>query len=107
MYFHILDPSSLLLAAGVLAAAEPAPYRLGAVSHNQLFGVVKRQEGTQTYGYQPTQTPCGSGDSCALACGAGSQQCASNDGETHCYYPLKGDICCLDLSGSTIPFLFV
>lgn len=93
--------ASSLFVAGALAAAEPAPYKLGAVNKNNLFGVVRRQEATQTAGYQPTETSCGLGDTCAIACGAGFEQCASTDQSVrHCYNPTIGDICCPDLSGS-------
>jgi hypothetical protein len=102
MYFRSFV---LLLAASALAAAEPAPYKLGAIPNNQLFGVVKRQQGTQTYGYQPTTTPCNYGDTCAIACGAGSVQCPSDNDQMYCYYPSEGDTCCPDLSGSMPLFL--
>ncbi|KAE9372169.1 hypothetical protein N431DRAFT_558064 [Stipitochalara longipes BDJ] len=79
-----------------LAAAEPAPYKLGKMSINQAFGLMRRQAG-----YQPTQTFCGPGTDCASSCGAGYTQCASTDGDLHCYNPTVQQTCCPDGTGNS------
>ncbi len=88
--------AALTFAAGV--AAEPMPYRpnMMKTSARDLFGVVRRQDA----GYQPTQTVCGTGATCAEACGAGYTTCASSDSQTHCFNPTAGELCCPDGSGS-------
>jgi hypothetical protein len=83
--------------ATVLANAEPAPFKLGKMSLNQVFGLA----GRQSQGYQPTQTICGEGETCPEACGANTAQCASNDGELHCFEP-SAQLCCSDGSGSNL-----
>jgi len=99
MHFNTLATSSVLIAA-VLAAAEPAPqlmpYKLAKMSLNQAFGLM----GRQASGYAPTQTFCGAGDDCPTACGAGTAQCASNDGDLHCFTPDAGQQCCPDGFGN-------
>jgi hypothetical protein len=88
----------LLTVAGQAAASKPAPYQpLAKMSVNQLFGIGRRQSA----GYQPTQTQCGSGATCAEACGAGFVQCASDDGETHCFDPAVQQTCCPDGTGNS------
>jgi len=81
-----------------LAAAEPnpMPYRIGVMSINPAFGLAKRQAG-----YEPSQTECGSGDTCAEACGTGYVQCASNDGGMHCFNPDIKETCCPDGTGNS------
>ncbi|KUJ08456.1 uncharacterized protein LY89DRAFT_711535 [Mollisia scopiformis] len=95
MLFNTLAVSSVLLAV-VHAAAEPAPYKLGSMSLNNAFGLFKRQAG-----YQPTQTYCGPGADCAASCGADYIQCASSDGDLHCYDPTIKETCCPDGSGNS------
>jgi hypothetical protein len=94
MLFSALAVSSLFVAVAV-ATPEPAPYRIGSMSVNPAFGLAKRQAG-----YQPTQTFCGSGYTCAEACGADYVQCPSSDGNLHCYDPAIQDTCCPDGTGS-------
>ncbi|KAF1960008.1 hypothetical protein CC80DRAFT_404906 [Byssothecium circinans] len=53
--------------------------------------IAKRQ------GYYPTTRPCGSGKTCAEACGAGSEQCPSRSG-LYCHEPARSK-CCPDQSG--------
>lgn len=93
MGIKALIVSTLLIAAQV--TAEPAPYKLASMSLNTAFGLLKRQSG-----YQPTQTFCGTGDTCAEACGAGYVQCPSSDGDMHCFDPAIQQTCCPDGSGS-------
>jgi hypothetical protein len=94
MLFSTFVISSVFVASAV-AAAEPAPYKLGKMSMNQAFGLMRRQAG-----YQPTQTICGSGPDCASSCGAGTSQCASSDGDRHCYHPTV-EHCCPDGTGNS------
>ncbi|KAF8864299.1 hypothetical protein BDZ45DRAFT_711745 [Acephala macrosclerotiorum] len=94
MFFSTLAVSVLLAAAH--ASPEPAPYKLGSMSLNRAFGLLKRQAG-----YQPTQTYCGPGADCATSCGADFVQCASTDGDLHCYDPSIKDTCCPDGSGNS------
>jgi hypothetical protein len=96
MLFNALAMSSLFVAVAVaVAAPEPAPYRIGSKSLNPAFGLAKRQAG-----YQPTQTYCGPGNTCAESCGADYVQCPSTDGYLHCYDPSIKDTCCSDGTGS-------
>ncbi|CZR53978.1 uncharacterized protein PAC_03861 [Phialocephala subalpina] len=95
MFFSTLAVSSVLLAA-THVAAEPAPYKLGSMSLNNAFGLLKRQAG-----YQPTQTYCGPGTDCPTSCGATFAQCASSDGELHCFDPTIKETCCPDGSGNS------
>ena len=99
MLFYNFVTSSLLVATALAAAdpkAFPAPYRLGKMSLNQALGLMGRQDQN---GYAPTQTLCGPGADCPTACGADTAQCASNDGDLHCYTPSIGQQCCPDGSG--------
>jgi len=95
MLFNSLAASSLLIGT-VFAAAEPAPFQLGSMSLNQAFGLNKRQAG-----YQPTETYCGPGETCAESCGPTYETCASSDGDLHCYDPTVQQICCPDLTGNS------
>jgi hypothetical protein len=98
MLFNILTASALVATALAKAepAAFPAPYKLGKMSFNQALGLMVRQDS----GYQPTQTECGAGADCPTACGADTVQCASTDGDLHCYEPSLGESCCSDGSGN-------
>jgi len=95
MLFNTLAISSVLVASA-LAAAEPAPYRLGMISKNEAFGLVRRQAG-----YSPTQTYCGPGTDCASSCGDGYVTCDSTDGDLHCYDPDIQQTCCPDGTGNS------
>lgn len=97
------------LALAAQAVAEPirlvgAPYKAASKIHKtsvrQLFGVVRRQDNS---GYQPEQTVCGTGNTCAEACGAGFEACASKDDSVHCYNAGAAQICCPNGSGSKLP----
>lgn len=52
-------------------------------------------------GYQPDTTFCGVGTTCAEACGAGYEQCASNDEQTHCFNSGSSQTCCPNQSGDS------
>ncbi|PMD56487.1 uncharacterized protein K444DRAFT_666089 [Hyaloscypha bicolor E] len=95
MLFSTFAISSVFVASAV-AAAEPAPYKLGKMSMNQAFGLMRRQAG-----YQPGQTICGPGADCASSCGAGYSECASSDGDLHCYNPTVQQTCCPDGTGNS------
>jgi len=95
MLVNIFVASSLFVTSA-LAAAEPVPYRIGSMSLNDAFGLLKRQAG-----YAPTQTYCGPGADCAASCGAGYVQCDSTDGDLHCYDPDIQQTCCPDGSGNS------
>ncbi|EAA28979.1 hypothetical protein GE21DRAFT_6595 [Neurospora crassa] len=95
------------LALAAQAVAEPirlvgAPYKAASKIHKtsvrQLFGVVRRQDNP---GYQPEQTVCGTGNTCAEACGAGFEACASKDDSVHCYNAGAAQICCPNGSGNS------
>jgi len=58
------------------------------------FDAMLRRQGA----YYPTSHNCGSGATCAEACGAGYETCL--DAEVlHCYDPSVGETCCPDGSG--------
>ncbi|KAL2131268.1 hypothetical protein VTI74DRAFT_5323 [Chaetomium olivicolor] len=86
------------LAFSANVAAEPMPYKPMnmKMSARELFG---RQDNTP--GYIPDQTACGTGNTCAEACGAGYETCASKDSQIHCFNPAAGEVCCPDKSGSS------
>ena len=88
--------AALTLAAGV--AAEPAPYKPSnmKMSVRDVFGIVRRQDNP---GYQPEQAACNTGATCAEACGAGYETCASGDNAIHCFNPTAGEVCCPNQSG--------
>ncbi|KAK3187388.1 hypothetical protein K4F52_003733 [Lecanicillium sp. MT-2017a] len=87
--------STLAIVAGAtLVAAEAQPYRLAVMPGLSLM----RRDSP---GYQPEKTKCGDGDTCAEACGAGFEQCASDDGVAHCFNPTAKQSCCQDGSGSS------
>jgi hypothetical protein len=84
------------LAAGV-SAEDLQPYKpLMKMSIHQMFGIGRRQ----TDGYQPTESTCSEGATCADACGAGYVTCASVDQNVHCFNPEIKQTCCPDQSGS-------
>ncbi|KAI5463426.1 hypothetical protein BGZ63DRAFT_353876 [Mariannaea sp. PMI_226] len=79
-----------------VAAQTAQPYKL--VTGPVLGISLARRD---TYGYQPEQSVCGAGNTCAEACGAGFDTCASNDGNTHCYNPGIKQSCCSDGTGNS------
>lgn len=68
------------------------------VSHD--FGaMLKRGESlAKRQGYYPTSKPCGSGATCAEACGAGQVECPADAGRGVCFDPSQSR-CCPDGSG--------
>ncbi|PQE33737.1 prp 4 C domain-containing protein [Rutstroemia sp. NJR-2017a WRK4] len=90
MYFTLVTIASVLAVAS--ATAEPKqPYMLAARSLNREFDFSKRQAG-----YDPSDftSSCGSGATCAEACGAGYETCPSTDGSLDCFSPTKKETCC-------------
>ncbi|KFA48144.1 hypothetical protein S40293_08885 [Stachybotrys chartarum IBT 40293] len=88
--------SVALLACAVNASAQPKPYRL-AMMPVLGMSLVRRD----TSGYQPEQTVCGEGDTCAEACGAGFAECASTNDAVHCFNPEAQQQCCTDGTGNS------
>lgn len=89
---------AVLALAAHVAAEENMPYKpLMKMSVHQMFGIGRRQND----GYQPGQSVCGAGNTCAEACGAGFVTCASSDSTVHCYNATADQTCCPDNSGST------
>jgi hypothetical protein len=84
--------SSFALVAAALAASQPA--MMAGMPLDEAFGLSKRQSG-----YYPSSSFCGRGDTCAEACGAGSEMCSSTDGSLHCYRPDRKQTCCPNGSG--------
>ncbi|KAB5571918.1 hypothetical protein GE09DRAFT_1170305 [Coniochaeta sp. 2T2.1] len=89
----------LAFAAHVGATPEqPLAYKpLMKMSVHQMFGIHRRQSD----GYTPTQSTCGEGATCADACGAGYDTCASNGDTIHCYNPAAKQTCCPDNTGNS------
>ena len=87
-----------VLAVASHVIAEPMPYKPVklTMSVREMFGIVGRDDS----GYTPTQQYCGMGATCAEACGAGFDQCASKDKSIHCYNTAAAQTCCPDGSGS-------
>jgi len=87
----------------VLASTVAAEQWYQHVPHN--FGaMLKRGEAiAKRQGYYPTSTPCGEGDTCAEACGAGQVECPANVGRGVCFDPAAA-ACCPD--GSGCKFIF-
>jgi len=96
------------LAASAWAAAEPAPapamptpYMMGIPAEMGVGRLLKRQAG-----YQPTQTACSVGATCAESCGAGYETCNDSNNPDpsysfYCYNPSLGDTCCSDDTGNS------
>lgn len=85
----------VIAALAATAASERVPYQLSRKS-NSLVALAARADP----GYQPEQTYCGAGNTCAEACGTGFEQCASTDGLSHCFDKANGESCCKDENGS-------
>lgn len=86
-----------VLAIAAHAVAEPAPYMM---SSRQVFGLPRR-DSPNSDGYEPTQSYCGTGDTCAQACGNGFVLCPSTDNAIHCYNTAVNQACCADGSGNS------
>lgn len=94
MMFKSVTAVAFLAVASHALADEAATFKMSA---RELFGMGRRQTDT---GYTPTDTFCGMGATCAEACGAGFEMCASNDNSIHCFNAQAKQICCPDGSGS-------
>jgi len=90
--------AALSLAAG--AVAEPRPYKPSnmKMSTRDLFAIARRAEAP---GYRPETAQCNDGSTCAEACGAGYETCASTDNAIHCFNPTVGEVCCPNQKGDS------
>lgn len=70
-------------------------YSLEFYSPAHDFGAMMKRQG----GYYPTTHNCGTGETCAEACGPTEVTCPSSS-DLYCYDPTIGQTCCPDLSGS-------
>lgn len=89
----ICNTAYALLAVGLVSQALAEPFggpEFARMSTRDILGLQRRA----IEGYAPTEQLCGSGDTCAEACGKGFRQCASTDGLTHCYNRTKKQTCC-------------
>ncbi|KAI1083443.1 hypothetical protein F5B20DRAFT_406131 [Whalleya microplaca] len=103
MLFRNVSPFAIMVLAGQ-TIAEPVrqPYKLddlklAKMSVRQIFGLDRRSDD----GYAPEQQFCGSGNTCAEACGKGFEQCSSNDGVVHCYDTGAKQTCCPGKTGDS------
>jgi len=88
----------LAIASHAVAEEEKMPYKpIMKMSLHQGFGL----NGRQASGYLPTQTLCNNGTTCEDACGPAFTECASTDGQTHCFEPSLNQQCCTDGSGNS------
>ncbi|KAI0014409.1 hypothetical protein F4779DRAFT_9892 [Xylariaceae sp. FL0662B] len=104
MLLHALSTFAVMAYFAGHAIAEPMrqPYKptemkLAKMSARQIFGLDRRDDD----GYAPEQQFCGSGDTCAEACGKGFEQCKSNDGVVHCFNKGAKQTCCPGLTGDS------
>ncbi|CAM1511531.1 Fc.00g090440.m01.CDS01 [Cosmosporella sp. VM-42] len=88
--------SVALLACASHVAATAKPYKL-AMMPIEGMSLMRRDNP----GYQPEQTVCHDGETCAEACGEGYTTCPSHDQSTHCFNPAKDQTCCSDGSGNS------
>ncbi|KAK8051445.1 hypothetical protein PG993_002830 [Apiospora rasikravindrae] len=94
MLFNALSPLAFVALAGhAIADPAPQPYQMDVakMSVRDIFGLQRRDDGGE---YQPAETLCGSGTTCAEACGKGFEQCGSQDDQVHCFNPTVGQTCC-------------
>ncbi|KAH6659350.1 hypothetical protein BKA67DRAFT_652581 [Truncatella angustata] len=84
----------VVVAEGVRKPYKPELARMSVKA--MLLG--KRQEDG---GYEPDTTFCGTGTTCAEACGAGYQQCSSSDDQVHCFDAASSQTCCPNNSGDS------
>ncbi|KAH6607543.1 prp 4 c domain-containing [Trichoderma cornu-damae] len=99
MLFRTATSVALLACAAHVSAraeAQPKPYRLAMMP---VLGISLARRDTN--GYQPEQSQCHDGDTCADACGSDYTECPSNDGVAHCYNPAAKQNCCADGSGNS------
>ncbi|KAF4977587.1 hypothetical protein FZEAL_5901 [Fusarium zealandicum] len=95
MHFRTIA-SIALWACAANAAVELQPYKLTKAT---VLGVSLSRRASP--GYQPEQSVCGDGSTCAEACGKGYETCPSNDDSTHCFNPTVKQTCCSDGSGNS------
>lgn len=99
MHFRAVTSVAILACATHVAAnAEAKPYKL-AVMPLPGMSLMRRD----TSGYQPEETKCHDGNTCAEACGTDFTQCPSEDDLIHCFNPAAAQACCHDGSGSMYP----
>ncbi|KAF5007449.1 hypothetical protein FDECE_6211 [Fusarium decemcellulare] len=98
MHFRTLASIVLVACATNVAAAidQRQPYQ---PIKGPVQGISLSRRSTP--GYQPEQSTCGDGSTCAEACGQGYESCPSNDDSTHCYNPLAKQTCCSDGTGNS------
>ncbi|KAF2635918.1 hypothetical protein P280DRAFT_553476 [Massarina eburnea CBS 473.64] len=87
------------LVLAVLSATVSGNQIYSNVEHN--FGVMltRGEAMAKRQGYYPSTRPCGTGNTCVEACGAGQEQCSSKNG-LYCHDPTRS-ACCPDLSGKS------
>ena len=93
--------SVAVLACAASAAAKPQPYKLAVMAVPGMS--LSRRD---TAGYQPEESNCGDGNTCAEACGTGYAHCPSEDSLMHCFNPEVNQSCCTDGTGST-SFIYI
>ncbi|RKU42158.1 hypothetical protein DL546_000802 [Coniochaeta pulveracea] len=98
MLFKSVSTMAVVALAAGVSAEDLKPYKpLMKMSIHQMFGIGRRQ----TDGYQPTESTCSDGATCAEACGAGYVTCASVDQNVHCFNPDIKQTCCPDQTGNS------
>jgi len=100
MLFNAVSSLAIMAVVGQ-AIAEHVPQsnqmNLAKMSVKDIFGLQRRDSGE----YQPSETQCGSGSTCAEACGKGFEQCGSKDDLVHCFNPTVGQQCCQGASNGS------
>ncbi|SPN99671.1 uncharacterized protein DNG_02522 [Cephalotrichum gorgonifer] len=90
-----------LVALAAVASAEKLEFtRINKVG---LASLVRRADDGGAYGegaYEPQESECGEGATCAEACGAGFEQCGESDGVKSCFNPTVGETCCASQGAS-------
>ncbi|ETS83157.1 hypothetical protein PFICI_05033 [Pestalotiopsis fici W106-1] len=87
-----------LAGQAVVAEGVKKPYKPQMAKMSVKDVLMGRQAGA---GYYPDSTACGTGDTCAEACGAGYEQCYSTDDLIHCYDLANAQTCCPNSSGDS------
>ncbi|KAI0177454.1 hypothetical protein BJ166DRAFT_506973 [Pestalotiopsis sp. NC0098] len=87
-----------LAGQAVVAEGVKKPYKPQMAKMSVKDVLMGRQVGG---GYYPDSTACGTGDTCAEACGAGYEQCYSTDDLIHCYDNANAQTCCPNSSGDS------
>lgn len=100
MHFNAVSSLAIMAVAGQAIAepvSQPHQMNLAKMSVRDIFGLQRRDDGE----YQPSETLCGSGSTCAEACGKGFEQCGSKDDQVHCFNPTVGQKCCQGASNGS------